>query len=180
MRVFLRRNALRAFSVLPTVVKRWIVGVAKPSYTMAAMVRIERPDGSLLIVRTSYREGWVFPGGLCDRGEAPMETAVREIREEVGLAVRPGAHPIVLIDPAMRRMDFVFDTAVDDETAAGVSLDPAEIAEYRWIGRAAIARLEATERTSVGRVLRAAEAGETVVVVEWDDIDGPVLKRQQG
>ncbi|MGI9601811.1 MAG: NUDIX domain-containing protein, partial [Acidimicrobiales bacterium] len=126
-----RRNLLRTFSALPAGLKRRIVGVAKPSYTVAAMVRIVRPDGALLVVRTSYREGWVFPGGLCDRGESPMETAVREVREEVGLVIDLDGHPIVLVDPGMRRMDFVFEAGIDDRTAQSVVLDPAEIAEHR-------------------------------------------------
>jgi len=176
VRVRLRRGVLRSFSRLPARLKRSIVGALKPSYTVAAMVRIVRPDGAMLVVRTSYREGWVFPGGLCDRGEAPLETAVREVDEEVGLTVRPDGRPIVLVDPDMRRMDFVFEAGIDQETAAAVRIDPAEIAEHRWIARTDIPELEATDRTSVGRVLRAAEAGETVVTVEWNDIDGPLLR----
>ncbi|MDH3707455.1 MAG: NUDIX domain-containing protein, partial [Acidimicrobiia bacterium] len=71
MRPRARRLALRTFSGLPVGLKRWIVGLVKPSYTVAAMVRIVDPDEAMLVVRTSYRDGWVFPGGLCDRGESP-------------------------------------------------------------------------------------------------------------
>lgn len=173
----MRRTVLRSFSALPPGLKRRIVGLLKPSYTVAAMVCIRRPDDAMLVVRTSYREGWVFPGGLCDRGEVPHDTAVREVTEEVGLHVQPEAHPIVLIDPDMRRMDFVFFATVPLDAADTVSVDPAEIAEARWISRGDIPALEATERTSVGRVLAAADAGESVVTVEWNDIDGPVLRR---
>jgi 8-oxo-dGTP pyrophosphatase MutT (NUDIX family) len=34
---------------------------------------------------------WVFPGGAVDAGEAPATTAARELAEEAGVAVEPGA-----------------------------------------------------------------------------------------
>lgn len=41
---------------------------------------------ALLLVRTSYRTGWTFPGGGVRRGEAPEAAARRELAEEIGLA----------------------------------------------------------------------------------------------
>ncbi|MBI0538177.1 NUDIX hydrolase [Roseomonas sp. KE2513] len=40
---------------------------------------------SLLLVRSSYRAEWNFPGGGLRRGEPPEEAARRELVEEVGL-----------------------------------------------------------------------------------------------
>ena len=40
---------------------------------------------ALLLVRTSYRTGWTFPGGGVRRGEAPEAAARRELAEEIGL-----------------------------------------------------------------------------------------------
>ena len=47
-------------------------------------------DGALLLVRNSYREGESVPCGHIRRGESPIEGAVRELREEVGLEAPPG------------------------------------------------------------------------------------------
>jgi 8-oxo-dGTP diphosphatase len=44
-------------------------------------------DGEILVLRSSYREGWSLPGGGIARGESAREAAVRELREEIGLAV---------------------------------------------------------------------------------------------
>ena len=47
-------------------------------------------DGDeLLLVRHSYRPGYALPGGRVKRGEGPGQAACRELREEVGLDLRP-------------------------------------------------------------------------------------------
>lgn len=44
-------------------------------------------EGRVLLVRESADGLWTLPGGWCDVGESPGEAAVRETREETGLAV---------------------------------------------------------------------------------------------
>ena len=44
---------------------------------------------ALLLVRSSYRIEWNFPGGSVRRGEAPEVAAQRELAEEIGLAAYP-------------------------------------------------------------------------------------------
>lgn len=61
-------------------------------------------DGTVLTFRRTDDGTWSLPGGFSEVGEAPPETAVRETREETGLAVEtvalqdvywrpPGRHP---------------------------------------------------------------------------------------
>jgi ADP-ribose pyrophosphatase YjhB (NUDIX family) len=44
--------------------------------------------GRLLIVKPSYRAGWLLPGGICEHDESPATTLDREVREELGINVR--------------------------------------------------------------------------------------------
>ena len=52
---------------------------------------IATPEHRLVLVRRAIEPGygkWVFPGGYVDRGEPLTDAAIREAREECGLAVR--------------------------------------------------------------------------------------------
>ena len=42
--------------------------------------------GALLIVKPDYRDGWLVPGGSVDENESPLHCAIRETKEEIGLA----------------------------------------------------------------------------------------------
>jgi 8-oxo-dGTP pyrophosphatase MutT (NUDIX family) len=53
-----------------------ILGVMAKAYT---------PDGALLLVRQTYSSGWHLPGGGRSGKEPPVEAALRELREEIGL-----------------------------------------------------------------------------------------------
>ena len=46
-------------------------------------------DAKLLMVRERAEQLWSVPGGWADLGESPGECAVKEVREESGLDVRP-------------------------------------------------------------------------------------------
>jgi ADP-ribose pyrophosphatase YjhB (NUDIX family) len=103
-----RRAFYRSFYGMPAQWRRRIVRLLKPRYTVGAVtiVRAYAPDGTdrLLMVRHPGHRGWSLPAGLLDRGEKPVETAVRELREETGVALTVGevsaADPNVIVHGA--------------------------------------------------------------------------------
>jgi 8-oxo-dGTP diphosphatase len=48
---------------------------------------------ALLLVRSSYRIAWNFPGGGIRRGETPEAAARRELTEEIGLTLDAALRP---------------------------------------------------------------------------------------
>ena len=97
--------ALRTIGRLPTRVRTFLVHRAAPSYSVGTMCVVERDGGARLLVRHSYRNGWGVPGGLLKRGEEAAAAALRETREEVGLAIDLVSEPAVVVDPKPRRVD---------------------------------------------------------------------------
>jgi 8-oxo-dGTP diphosphatase len=128
-----RRLLLRAWGHVPRAVRRWIVRVAAPSFTVGAACVIERDDGSILLVRLSYRRGWGLPGGLIQRREDVATCARREVSEEVGLDVELVGAPAVVVDSRPQRIDVVYrarpGAGADPDQARPTS---AEIVEARW------------------------------------------------
>jgi len=41
--------------------------------------------GKVVLVRHSYKSGWMLPGGAVERGEPPADAILRELKEEIGL-----------------------------------------------------------------------------------------------
>ncbi|MFI5843742.1 NUDIX domain-containing protein [Catenuloplanes sp. NPDC051500] len=49
------------------------------------------PAGRILLVQPTYRtDTWEVPGGGLEEGEFPLDAAVREVMEELGITVRIG------------------------------------------------------------------------------------------
>jgi 8-oxo-dGTP diphosphatase len=116
------------------------VRTISPSFTVGAMVFVERDDGAMLFVRHTYRERWGVPGGLLEKGEEPRDAAVREVYEETGLRVVLVGEPAVVVDAEPQRVDVLFRARLADavtdrdrgtESSAGAPSSP-EIRAVRW------------------------------------------------
>jgi 8-oxo-dGTP pyrophosphatase MutT (NUDIX family) len=56
---------------------------------VAAHVLFRDEAGRILLVEPTYKPDWELPGGMVEANEPPLEAACREVKEELGLEVRP-------------------------------------------------------------------------------------------
>ena len=87
-------------------------------------------DGRVLLVRAKPApHDWVLPKGHVEPGESPVDTAVREVREEAGVEAMPGPEVGILEFDSpksgrVRSLYFVMEYVRD--------VPPEENREIRW------------------------------------------------
>ena len=97
-------------------------------------------DGRLLLLRRNaepWLGWWDIPGGFCDPEEHPIDCAVREAREETGIAVEVTGYLGMWIDryPSPDDPDHVVTLNAYYHATAGAEVgapDPHETAETAW------------------------------------------------
>jgi 8-oxo-dGTP diphosphatase len=146
----LHRLALRVFGALPRRVRRLLVRLGSPKYTVGAICVVQRDDGSVLLVRHSYYRLWGTPGGLANRHERPESAAVRETVEEVNLRVELVGEPVVVVEPVPHRVDVVY-LGRPAEGAALEQVRPSspEIERAEWFALDALPELQVETVTAL-------------------------------
>lgn len=125
---------MRVFRRLPRPVRRMIIRSFTPSYTVGAVLALQREDGTLLLVEQRHSPGWALPGGLLRRGELPADGMLREVEEEVGLRLEPASLPlpIAVLAPRVRRVDVVYLMADRGAQVAKRGDDEDEVIGVGW------------------------------------------------
>jgi ADP-ribose pyrophosphatase YjhB (NUDIX family) len=62
-----------------------------PMKRMAAAALLLNDDRRILLVKPTYRENWLLPGGVVEAHESPGAACIREVKEELGLQVHLGS-----------------------------------------------------------------------------------------
>ncbi len=94
-------------------------------------------EGRVLLVRPSYKDHWDIPGGYVEPGESPRAACIREIQEEIGLAMNVGSLLVVDWAPADEEGDkllFIFDAGIlNEKQQRHITFQDGEIAEVRFL-----------------------------------------------
>ncbi|MDE1825475.1 MAG: NUDIX domain-containing protein [Candidatus Micrarchaeota archaeon] len=93
--------------------------------------------GKLLLVKSpKWGEQWMVPGGHIEYGERMMDAAKREVKEELGISVRPLG--VLLLGEGIfprtfaRKKHFIYLETLCIARDEKVKIDGEEVTEYRW------------------------------------------------
>lgn len=104
-------------------------------YSVSVYAVIRR-RGRILLTQDHYKAGWKLPGGGVETGELILEALTREVREEVGLDIRP--RRLLLMAnwlkkrTSLGRLRLYF---VADSVRGEIVLGRDEVAQARWFSR---------------------------------------------
>jgi len=108
----------------------------KPQQPAVIAAVITSRLGVLAVQRRDGKPPWSFPAGESEPGESPIDTIVRETKEETGLLIKPGAVIAERIHPKTgRHMVYVAATPATRNRDVFVG-DDLELTAVQWLTRA--------------------------------------------
>lgn len=142
--------AVKRFPRLLVILHR-LVRITRPRFTAGAVGVLFNPLGEVLLVEHVYHTApqWGLPGGYVDRGEDPQQTVVREMREELELAVEVVRALLIERADYGAHLDVAY-LCHSDQTVGQLSN---ELLEYRWVAPDQLPPLRAFHRRAVSQAL---------------------------
>jgi len=105
------------------------------SKDIVVAVLITDTEGKVLIVEPIHKDGWIFPGGHVEVGEAPSSACIREAAAEIGVTIE---RPVRLLSIDYRGhtdeyVMFIFDGGVcTNEMLQNLKLSP-NLSAHRFV-----------------------------------------------
>jgi ADP-ribose pyrophosphatase YjhB (NUDIX family) len=125
----LERLQVVTYRILPPRLKTLATRLGTPNFTVGALAWLTDDGERVLLCRPSYRKGWLPTGGFVQKGELPLETVAREVKEELGVTADIKPYHRVAFDVVRRGVTFVSVGVLPKDVA--LVLSP-EVLETRW------------------------------------------------
>ncbi|MBR0818979.1 CoA pyrophosphatase [Bradyrhizobium liaoningense] len=150
-----RRNiaeACAAFARLPDEVEP--SALKRAAVVLALTESNDGDDTAFLLTKRAsslraHRGQWALPGGRCDAGETPVEAALRELDEELGLRLTHAEVLGTLDDYPTRSGYLITPVVVWTADSAAIRPNPDEVASVHRIALATIEREDAFDFTAI-------------------------------
>ena len=120
-------------------------------YSQGAHVWIMNSKGELLIQKRSkekrlYPNLWSITSGGTDSGESTLDTAYREVKEELGIELKP--EELELMMSYKRNHDFVdVYLARKDIKLEEITMQKEEVSDVKWVSKKDLEKLIKEEQT---------------------------------
>jgi 8-oxo-dGTP pyrophosphatase MutT (NUDIX family) len=167
-----RRNIAERCAAFSRLEPRQLTGLKRAAVAIALVDAGGASGGTalLLTLRASglraHSNQWALPGGRCDAGETPVDAALRELHEELGLELKPD-DVLGTLDEYPTRSGYLITPVVAwAANSAQLSPNPAEVASAHRIALTDIERADAFDFTAIPessrRVIRFRHAGQFI------------------
>ena len=92
--------------------------------------------GKMLILKPTYKENWLLPGGVIEAEESPLQACIREVKEETNIDCQPSRLLCVdYVSDCLQKIEsvqFVFSGGVVSRQAQ-IELPQKEISSYQFL-----------------------------------------------
>lgn len=109
---------------------------SKPQLPAVIAAVVTSRLGVLAVQRRDGKPPWSFPAGESEPGESPADTIVREVKEETGLLIKPGAVITERIHPRTGRHLVYVGARPATRSRDVFTNDPDELTDVQWLTRA--------------------------------------------
>ena len=105
---------------------------------LGAKALIFNNNSDLLVLKPSYRDHWVIPGGIVDGGESPSEACKREVFEEIAIKVGEVKLICIVYSQANSKreesVEFIFSSDVFNTLQEStIRVDGKEIEKWQFV-----------------------------------------------